>query len=125
MKGKVYTTYFANVKNVPDGVHKIFVARHRPKGEIQDVIYIPDLAPSRELLWRYKNKEIEFSKFAELYLKELWEPNSQVLINKIRNNFLNDGKDVCFICYEKDFKECHRFLLASEFIKQGYEWEEM
>ncbi|MCX8074168.1 MAG: DUF488 domain-containing protein [Clostridia bacterium] len=127
MKGKVYTTYLANMKNAPNEVQKIIVSRYLPKRNLgNEIIHMIELAPSKNLLFKYKNNQIDYPKFAELYLKEIWNSNeAQNTIKFIKDNYLDQGKSICFICYEKQIQEYHRFLTACEFIKLGYDWEEI
>jgi uncharacterized protein (DUF488 family) len=38
---------------------------------------------------------------------------------------LKNGKDICLICYEKDYVHCHRYLIAQWVAEHGIEWTEL
>lgn len=57
---KIYTSYFANLKNIPDSIVPISICRRSPKG--YDGIEYKLLAPSSALLseWRKHHDEAEY-----------------------------------------------------------------
>ncbi len=106
------TSYFAHYRG-PDG---IAITVYKPKFWNGDVY--PDLAPSRDLLNRYKAGKatdeeytVEFNRhLSTLDPKTVWR----------------DLKDKVLLCYETADKFCHRHLVAN-WIKEslGYEVEEI
>lgn len=63
----VYTSFFSNYRNFPEDSYVVGVTRWPPPGiENRDI-----LAPSDELLRKFKNKEIDEFVFKIKYLEEL------------------------------------------------------
>lgn len=82
--------------------------------EICNIKYIHDLdlAPTKEILDGYKNGEIDWEKYEELYIDLLEK-------REIKDKFNNKYKEldnICFLCSESTANNCHRRLLA-EYIK--------
>ena len=107
--GKIYTSYFGNYKNFPEGSLVIGVVRHPPN---ESVLNFEQLAPSVELLRQYKNKQIDEFVFKIVYLTELADRglNSKA-IKEVLLDVAKD-KDVILCCYEKPEDYCHRHILA-------------
>lgn len=72
--------------------------------------HYPELAPTKEILTKYKKKEINWEEYSHLYLKLLDERNVENLIKRI------DLDHACLLCSEEKPDYCHRRLLA-EYIK--------
>ena len=107
--GKIYTSYFGNYKNFPEGSLVIGVVRHPPN---ESVLNFEQLAPSVELLRQYKNKQVDEFIFEIVYLTELADRglNSRA-IKEVLLDVAKD-KDVILCCYEKPEDFCHRHILA-------------
>lgn len=113
----IYTTYLAKLKDIPSEAVKIFIARNAKKPIIEtlkkyDCIWFRDFGPSQELHQKYTDKEIPWIIFQAKYILE---QDQQKLINPLWNKYIEsvkkaseDGKDVYFICYERDWIKCHR-----------------
>ncbi len=90
-------SYLANLKNLPKDVMKIHV--YRPN----------ILAPSKKLLWDYKQHKIDWDEFERRFRKEILHNNKAMselgLISSV-----SEKRDVYLICYEKSYP-CHRFIL--------------
>lgn len=123
----IYTTYLSKIKDIPDNAIKILIMKFKPKwiNNYKDIIWFKSLAP--RLFDEYKfnsdiSKEKLFNDYYD-YLKNDDVPCESIL--KIIN-LIENGKDVCFICCEKDPNECHRKILA-EYIskKTNIEWKEL
>lgn len=119
----LYINYLANIQNTPEGAKKYLIVRIPPKhfnfAQNQDVKHMPQLSPSQELLYAYKNGEITFEIFDEKFKNEIQtrfdiKKAIQELVEKLKN-----GEDICLICYEEDSKECHRKIIAN-YIKERY-----
>ncbi len=78
-------------------------------------IYLEILAPSKELLNSYKNKEITWQEYEELFNKELEEKRKEIAKLLKRLN-LDKG---CLLCSEEKPEKCHRRLVA-EFLKREF-----
>ena len=117
---KCYTSYFANVRNLPEGIVPISICGKAPDG--WKGIEYRRLAPK---WWFFKEwKENHDNDFyirnfnAEVLDKlnptEVWKKLSE----------LSDGKPFALICYEKPGDFCHRHLVAEWLGENGYEIEE-
>jgi len=74
--------------------------------------YIPDFAPTKELLSDYQNKKIDWTAYQKSY-RQLIEQR------KISSRYDVAGFDhACFLCSEETPERCHRRLLT-EFFQEG------
>ena len=125
MKGVLYTTNFAKL-NKSKGL-KISIARFNPKWldlKKYNVIWGKSLAPSIELLNKYKNKELEWFYFGVKYLDELCNSKTETVIHRIES-LLDGGQDITLLCYEKSTDNCHRHILGNVFRDKGYKVKEI
>lgn len=104
----IYTSYFANLKKLPDNIIPIAISTSVPNSI--DILRYKKLAPTYNILNNYKK-----TNDVELYVKEYTEQilnklNPQDVINELYS--LSNGKDIALICYEKYDKFCHRFVVA-------------
>lgn len=114
---KIYTSYFGNLKNIPDDIYPISIARYKPyKMKIET--YLP-LCPSASLLRQYKDKNISMGKYTEIFTLEnlQWLKHEKVLSDL---NIMSGGKDVVLLCYEK-FDFCHREIVRKWFRDNGFD----
>ena len=72
---------------------------------------IENLAPTKELLKRYRTKEISWEVFEDLYLKQIKTSGSLETLNP------KDFENACLLCSEHTSEMCHRSLLADELQK--------
>lgn len=105
---KIFTSYFANLKNIPPDIIPISICGKAP--ENYNGIQYKVLAPKYGFFMEWKkNQDNEF------YIQHF---NSEVLASlkpqDIYDNFIrvSRGKDVVLICYEKPGDFCHRHLVA-------------
>ena len=80
-------------------------------GKIGDIdyIYMPELAPTEELLDGYRNRSVDWEEYEKRYCQLIVERN--ILANKDISVFDN----ACLLCSETTAKQCHR-RLAAEYI---------
>ena len=89
--------YIAKWKTYPEDEIKVRVARPHI------------LSPSKDLLWKYKNGEIDWDEYTDLFNEEISDdPDKWLKIQELAA--LSLDKDVRLICYEKN-PPCHRFIL--------------
>lgn len=106
---KIYTSYFANVRNLPDGCVPISISRFPPKGWTG--LTYPPLFPPQELLLMSKQGKIDNRDYILTY-------KHQVLDNLHKDGVVRDieemthGRDAVLICYEKPSDFCHRKIVA-------------
>lgn len=125
-KGILYTSYFAKI-NKGKGI-KLSVARYNPKwlkkGDIEGTLI--NLAPSKELLNKYKYENLSWDKYTEYYLDQIntYDRNVQADLHTL-TTLLNQGHDVTVYCYEKSNDNCHRHILGEKFRSMGFDVEEI
>lgn len=99
----IKTCYLAKIKSYPSHEEFSLVMRDRGNNE---------LAPGEELLNNWKNGEIDWEEYKEIFLEEMENPESQSRLQKIAEK-VAEGKDVRLICYEGEGEHCHRHILKS------------
>ena len=75
-----------------------------------DYVYLPELAPPAELLAGYRNKEIDWEGYEQIYNCALLARSAEQLIGP---DLLDGG---CLLCSEDLPAHCHR-RLAAEYLK--------
>lgn len=107
----LYTSYLANLNNIPDESIKILITQWKGKIDVDkyNLIWKPELSPNGLASWKNgtKTKEEMFLEFKE----QLSRKPALDAINDILN-YLNKGEDVYLICYCKELCDCHRRLVA-------------
>jgi len=105
-------------KEENDGI-RILITRYWPRGikKVHFDKWYKELSPSRDLLKKYKDKKIDFPSFGKLFLEEIQKSNVIEICREIVYEN-QKGKDITFLCYEKDESICHR-----KFIKKICERE--
>ncbi len=108
----LYTTYLANVKKIPEGVTKLLIVRIPPKHfnfeKNKDIKHVPELSPSKMLLMQYKTED-DWEYYAKQFKKEMENQEDMRKALKELEANLKAGKDICLICFEKNYRYCHRF----------------
>ncbi|MBL4831861.1 MAG: DUF488 domain-containing protein [Aliivibrio sp.] len=76
--------------------------------ELRDIeyVHIPELAPTKELLSKYKKKEIKWIEYEEKFL------NLMSIRNIERSLTIEDLKNGCLLCSEHEPHFCHRRLVV-------------
>jgi uncharacterized protein (DUF488 family) len=75
--------------------------------------YLPDCAPSKELLKKYQNKEIDWNGYEQEYNELIRKRNIVRLFNK------ESLKNACFLCSEPTSNQCHRRLIV-EYLREYF-----
>lgn len=124
-KMALYTGYFKELnKYIEEGLLPVSISRFSPDGYSGDEL--KGLAPSEDLLKRYKANQIGSSGYKEEYLAYLASKEGMRAIFKdlskdIYQKALDGGyKGVVLMCYEKPDEFCHRHLLA-DYLKEKYQ----
>ena len=113
----IYTSYFARQRgSTSDSLYAIsqYVPCWWP-----GLKHLPLLAPSKDLLFRYKGGKASEADYEREYISMLNERESEVLALVCG---LPDGS--VLMCYEKPPKFCHRHLLADWLRARGIEVQE-
>ena len=115
----IYTGYFAQLKKYQEaGLTPVSIARITPNW--YEGYVLPELAPSKSLLYSYKAGQVTEEEYKEEYsvYLSLNVPWKQVLA-KLR--VYGQKQDVILLCYEKSKDFCHRHILAEYLRESGYE----
>lgn len=108
-KSKMINTGSVYDKHVHPGL-KVLVMRHWPRGIRREQIdlWLRDLAPSKELLTAYRNKQVDWPEFEKRYRAEMAQ-NPEAL-RKAKQLEMQHGT-ITLLCWEPEGKPCHRFPL--------------
>lgn len=117
---EIYTSYFANLRNLPPSITPVSVALYPPKGYTG--LKYPKLYPPPELLSKRKSGLISDSEYITWY-------TTQVLNNLDPNQVINELLDmsnspVCLTCYEQPQQFCHRHIIRNWLLRHGYNIQE-
>lgn len=102
----IYTSYFANLRNLDKNIVPISISIWPPKG--YNGLEYKALAPSADILKEFKSNHDE-AKYIWRYEHEILEhlDSDKVLEDLIK---MGNGSDIALICYEKNGSFCHRHL---------------
>ncbi len=94
-----------------DGL-RVLITRYYPRGVKREKydIWVRELAPSAELLKRYKNTKVDWNDFKTTLLSELRDNIDSIeAISALQAR--SNMQDVTLLCYEKDGCPCHRHMV--------------
>ena len=96
-----------------EGGRRILVTRHYPRGIRRSHFddWARELAPSRELLKRYRAGSMEWRDFAGAYLAELRGSDGARLALQSLRRAAKNGEEITLLCFEPDGAPCHRHIL--------------
>lgn len=124
----LYTTYLARIKRIPEGVKKLFVVRIPPKHfdfeKNPEIKHVPELSPTKMLLLRYKAED-DWNYYVRRFKSEMENRKDMKEALIELETALGNGEDICLICLEKDYKHCHRYLIAQRMMAKGHKWKEI
>lgn len=115
---KIYTSYFANMKNLEaDNIYCVSVVCKVPK--FFDGPNMGSVAPTDSILFEYKNSQktdADWEHYKQRYYNEVlmvYRFHPEYFIDGIKR--MSDGRDIALLCYEAPEDRCHRHLLADWF----------
>lgn len=116
------------MNQIPENCIKLIITRFPPKwldiSKYPNAYIVKELSPSQELLLKYKENN-DWDWYLENFYKEMeYNQDMKRMLHKLRIT-LQSGKDVCLICYEKDYTKCHRSLIGHYFEEEGTKWREL
>ena len=116
----IYTTYFAKVKNLPETITPVSIARKSPDGW-KGLTYTK-LAPTKEILSDWKENK-NSSNYMHQYSKQVLD---KLHIDEVLAELyaLANTADIALVCYEKPEDFCHRHFVADWFKESGFDAEE-
>jgi len=111
---EILTSWFANVRKLRQqkpGWKLVSIARYTPR-DVQVDQHVPELAPSPQLLHRYKYGLVSPQEYEKEFIKQL-----QTLDPKKWGRAL---QRCVLLCYEKPGEFCHRHLVAAWLRQAGF-----
>jgi len=90
---------------------RILVTRYWPRGVSREAVneYLPALAPSRELLYSYRQGQLDWPRFRNQYLNEMRARAARAQIHRLAKTARSEVVTVMCVCADED--RCHRSLL--------------
>ena len=112
---KIYTSYFANLKNLEkEDILPIGICCYPPKWF--NGPNLGAIAPTPDILEKCRSSHAEYEKRYRAEVLSIFKDVS-TLINKI--SYISGGKDVALCCYEKPSDFCHRHIVAKWLEEQA------
>ena len=103
-----------------------------PPGDLRLGVYIHAsalgrrLAPDQDVLMKYKNGELDWSAFTQLYLEKIqkmWDAKDEAIMT-VAKFVYRDKRILWLVCWEKESNiYCHRHLLKKFLDDHAYELE--
>ena len=115
----IYTTYFANLKNLYSSIIPVSICLYPPA--FYDGYGYEILAPSRDILMKYK-ADGDIDSYIDAYTKHLNTLDLNIVVSDFK--YISNGHDIALVCYEKYDKFCHRHIVADWLNKNGIECKE-
>lgn len=106
----IYTTYFAQIRKLPESITPIAISNTIPDGVL--TLHLPQLAPDWPSIREYKctgNRQV--------FREEYWKKLDALTLPRVLS-FFPEG-DIALVCYEKEARQCHRSLLAEWLRTRG------
>ena len=115
---RFWTSYFANMKNIPSSIVPIGIAGKAPNG-MKGLLEYKKLAPSWDIYstWKYQHHDDDLYT-ARFKAERLGKLCFDTVLEDLTE--LTGGKDACLLCYEIPCMFCHRHLVADWFTEHGY-----
>lgn len=130
----IYTSYFGNLKKLPDNIIPISICGKAP--DWYTGLQYKKLAPKYGFFMEWKknnDNDYYIKRFNELVLDNLEAHNVIKELNNLAMTFINklpenDNRrkyfEIALICYEKPSDFCHRHLVSYWFNKNGITCDE-
>lgn len=125
MSNKLYTTYIARMKQIPEDMVTAIIMRMPPASilKIKNAVHVPQLSPKKDVLYAYKESG-DWNVFEEKFKDQMYNNEETATYINYLIEALNHN-DVCIVCCEKEANQCHRSLIAEYLNELGYESEEL
>lgn len=132
-----YTTYYANINNVPKKSVIVPISRVVPDfmRERLDVVIVKDnfIAPYEDLLDDMKSGRINEKEYKDRYVKQVCDyingcyrfDDLSDWAKAVDNHYGNDYENIVLVCYEGPGKFCHRHIFSKMLNLYGVDCEEL
>jgi uncharacterized protein (DUF488 family) len=120
---KIYTSYFANIKNIPNTITPISISRTTPRWF--NGYTFKELAPTSEILHTYKStgNHNDLTSDFNKYLYDFLDVDD--IVEQLEEFTTPSAPDICLVCYEAPTEFCHRHLVSQWLHSNGFECEEL
>ena len=117
---KIYTSYFANIRNLPKGVVPIAICLKSP--DWYNGLEYKKLAPKYGffMAWKKNHNNAYYSVHFQHEVLDTLDVNE--VVKDLAK--LSSGKDVALICFEKITDFCHRHQVSDWFRHNGIDCKE-
>ena len=115
----IYTSYYGNYRKFK-GMFRVSISRTAPNNSYD--LQLIKLAPTADLLQKYKNNSITHEEYTSVYHNQLLKLENNGYIAKFvkaLSTLQELHGDVVLLCYEKKSDFCHRHLLA-EYLNNNH-----
>lgn len=113
----IYTSYFANLRNLPDSFEPVSIARWPPKWFRGLQFWA--LSPTAYILSKYKHDNNEEDYVYEYRRRVLDTLDPDEVVRKL--HAATNKPNIALLCYERPEKFCHRHLVADWLNDHGIE----
>lgn len=117
----IYTSYFANLKNIPKEIIPISICGKTPSW--YNGLEYKKIAPKYDFFMEWKmihDNDYYIKCYQEQVLDKLNTKNVMNELWEIMHDNGFDDESICLICYEKPTDFCHRHLVKDWLNKEGY-----
>lgn len=117
----IYTTYFAQLRNLPKNIIPISICAKAPSW--YNGLQYKKLAPKYDFFMEWKknhDNDYYIKCFNEQVLGALNATDVILDLSKMTYNFNGGESDICLVCYEKPDDFCHRHLVAQWLCANGF-----
>ena len=116
-----YTSYFANIKNLPPDIVPVAICGKSPKG--YEGLQYKKLAPTWQIYSDWKFKHHDNNIYTAQFKRQILNNLDPLLVEDMLLAMTNH-RTFCLICYEKPGDFCHRHLVADWMRKAGIDIQE-
>lgn len=105
----IYTSYYGNHRKFKD-MFRVSISRTAPINSYD--LHLTKLAPTAELLQKYKSNSITNEEYTSMYNSQLLRLENDGYLAQFIKAISVIDEDVVLLCYEKTGKFCHRHILT-------------
>ena len=130
MKNKIYTSFFANIRNLSDKEYFLVCIRGDHPGWYNGFVYKPLIPRKWWFEWKSLDKETSFQYYyADHFYREMYQETnlSKITPKQVISELekLANGRKIVFICGEIPPEFCHRGIIDSWLSENGFDVEEL
>lgn len=127
MNINIFTSYYANIPNIPQGYITVSIAGKCPS--FYNGLEYKKVAPKIQFFTEWK-KNNDNDYYTHCYNEQVLNTLNatdvvQDIINLAKEQNYSNNLNIVLLCYEKPNEFCHRHLLSNWLYKYGYIVEEL